>query len=127
MMEGGKAGATAESGHRDYLRAIFEAFADMPHRGSGTWYEARAARILSRIASHRIAAHRSASTTLRGRVDLEPFAVDISSGAWNVALHGTLLCSILALLWLGGLGVGFAYGPGEGAATTDPWGRSTFP
>ncbi|MBL8968420.1 MAG: hypothetical protein JNG85_15550, partial [Spirochaetaceae bacterium] len=70
---------------RRFSRAAFELFADMPHRGSGTHYEARAARMLGRLAGE----------ALGGRVDLEPFAVDLSSGAWNVALHGSLLCVFL--------------------------------
>lgn len=96
------AGPEPRSRLRRFSRAVFGLFADMPHRGSGTHYEARAARILGRLAGE----------ALGGRVDLEPFAVDLSSGAWNVALHGGLLCVFLLLDWGLGLGMAAAYGPG---------------
>lgn len=106
----------ADSRSRRYVKAVLDAFADMPHRGSGTHYEARAARLLTRIAE----------ASLKGKVESQPFAVDLSSGAWNVALHGSILCSILGLGWLAGLGISSAYGSGRGPVPmgflgTVPW------
>jgi hypothetical protein len=109
--------ASADSALRRYTRSVFDAFADMPHRGSGTHYEARAARILSRLAGESTGA----------RVDSQPFAVDLSSGAWNVALHGAILCSVLGLAWLGGLGLSAVWGPGSTPASLGPLGTVPFP
>ena len=105
-MDFGREAEEPGSGLRGFQRKAFGLFAEMPHRGSGTHYEARAARMLSRLAAE----------SLEAQVELEPFAVDLSSGAWNVALHGTLLCLVLALDWLAGLGLAAAYGPGARAA-----------
>lgn len=98
------------------LAEFFEHFAEMPHRGSGTPNEPRAARLLSRW----IAGHSSAL------VDILPFAVDLSSGAWSIAIHGTLLCLGVGVLWAAGLGSAAVHGLGPGAARlgwlgTLPW------
>lgn len=93
--------AVVAPGSRE-LADFFDAFAEMPHRGSGTPYEPRSARILARKLASETGAH----------VDLEPFAVDLSSGTWGVAIHGILLVFGLAIIWCAGLASTFLRGPG---------------
>lgn len=88
-----------------FVAAFIDSFAEMPHRGTGSSFEPRAARILAELSRDLLSA----------RVDVQPFAVDLSSGAWNVALHGVLLLGGLAIFFVVGILARLAWGPGDGA------------
>ncbi len=84
------------------LAAFFRLFASMPHRGSGTYLEARSARLLAE------SVERESSAT----DETESFAVDLSSGAFSVALHGVVLTLSTLLLWVAGLASAATRGAG---------------
>ncbi len=103
--------------HPAFIKDFLKAFEEMPHRGAGTSFEPRAARILTELARRR----------LTGNVEGQPFAIDLSSGAWNVALHGTLLLGSLLLLWVSGLVVKTAWSAGRCPVDFGPLGVLPWP
>ncbi len=100
-----------------FIKAFLKAFEEMPHRGAGTSFEPRSARILTELAGRRLA----------GSVEAQPFAIDLSSGAWNVAVHGVVLLGSLAFLWATGLFVGRAWSAGRNPVDFGPLGVLAWP
>lgn len=100
-----------------FIGDFLHVFDEMPHRGTGTSFEPRAARIIAELSRER----------LTGHVETQPFAVDLSSGAWNVALHGTVLLVSLVVLWTGGLLVGKTWGVGRAPVDFGLLGLLPFP
>lgn len=100
-----------------YLERFFRLFAEMPHRGSATPNESRAARLLTRRLEEDTAAD----------VELQPFPVDTSSGAWGVAVHGLLLLFVTPGIWLAGLAAAWIAGLGPLPVQLGFLGRVPFP
>jgi hypothetical protein len=100
-----------------FIKAFLEAFEEMPHRGSGTCFEPRAARMLAQLARRRLC----------GTVEAQRFAIDLSSGAWNVAVHGAVLVGSLLVLWIAGLLAGRAWGAGARPVDFGPLGVLPWP
>ncbi|MBN1243389.1 MAG: M28 family peptidase [Spirochaetales bacterium] len=104
---GGRAARALEAIH-----AVFGALERLPDRASGTYHERRAARLLSELADARLngAAPGGASpgdaspdgAARRFRLGHQGFAVDLSSGAMNVAAHGALLLALTVFPLLSG-------------------------
>jgi len=101
LRSGGAGAGVVAQGSR-YLEDFFRFFAEMPHRGSATPNEPRAARLLTR----KLEADTSAD------VELQPFAVDVASGAWGIAVHGVLLFAVTVAVWCAGLAAAWTWGAG---------------
>ncbi len=80
----------------ELVREIFARMRPLPDRASGTYHERRAARLLLEQAEARFAP--------RFRVSHQGFAVDLSSGAANIAAHGVIFVAFAVLPTLVGLG-----------------------
>ncbi len=112
-----RAGSGGRGGLAGLLESFFRTFAEMPHRGSGTSFEPRAARQLSAMAGQ----------GLHARTELQGFAVDFSSGAWNVAIHGVALIGLLLASWTGGLLAAAVWGLGGHSVDLGLLGRVPWP
>ncbi len=80
----------------ELVREIFARLRPLPDRASGTYHERRAARLLLEQAEARFAP--------RFRVSHQGFAVDLSSGAANIAAHGVIFVALALVPPLVGLG-----------------------
>ncbi len=116
VRSGGAPSAVVTPGAQ-YLKDFLLSFAEMPHRGSATPNEPRAARLLTR----RLEAETSTD------VELQPFAVDISSGAWGIAVHGVLLVLGTLAAWIAGLLSAWSWGDGPWPAQLGYFGTVPFP
>jgi hypothetical protein len=102
---------------RSFLHDFFDLFRDIPNRASGEYLEAKSARIIRNICA----------SSFEAETEIVPFAVDLSSGVWNVSLHGTILVLSVLIVILGGFATASIWGPGPFAAWFGPIGPIPLP